>query len=241
MIRKSIITALLMTILLVAAAGGASAQDVGLVSTSLQYTTEDPLGPTELWNGRSMTGRIDVEYCWGAEGGFNPTGESFSLMAAPSGPSWVTLSVSPETMTISPPMGPTTEAGCERAGSIDVGMSTTELWNDQQVLVTVALIPIAEGSALPLPDDVPLPLPVPATGTFDTPGSVSAGFSFRTIPAPTDQSGNGAPGSGNTGGNTGGNNAPVGGGDPIDTGDSPGPAALLVVLFVVAAAHLRRR
>lgn len=158
--------ALAFALALLAACGPAAAQ-TGLVGTSIQLAASDPFEGMESWDGSAVQGRVGVTLCWEGPGGVNAAGDGFTAEVNATGPAWASVTVDPATVTLMPPMGPTTEAGCveEEAANVTVSISAAGMEpvpSGEAVSVQVGVEPAAEPAEI---------------GTFSAPGGDSVSFS----------------------------------------------------------------
>lgn len=212
---------LLLTAALVAAAVPTTAQ-ADLVGTHLDVETTPPVSEGDTWDGSSASGMVNVALCSDEEGGFNPAGGEIEVEIAVSGPGWVEIEASPESITLAPAMGPEAEApGCMDSGSFSITVQADDVQHDSTVELSIALSVSEAGGD----EDVPLPI---GTGTYAAPSDESTTMSFNTVPAPSDS-------------DTDDNGDDTTDPSPGDTNDSPAPAVTVVVLVALALRGLRRR
>lgn len=212
---------LLMTTLIVMAAVPAAAQ-LDLVPLRLDATAYPP-NTSGDWDGSQVAGNIEVELCTDEAGGFNPLGGGVSVSAQASGPGWVTLEVSPESIVLTPPMGPEAVGpGCMQSGTFTITLRADNLYHSQPVDIEVTIQADAADEG-----DGDVPVPADGMGTYQLPQGTAASFSLSTVqaPPPVDEGDDDRRGTG---------------GVAVDTNQSPLPLGTVIVVFAAMLLALRR-
>lgn len=103
-------------ILLLLTAATAHAQDDDRVSTRLEVSEPDPV---EDWDGATITRTVEARLCYD-EGAVNTNQQSFRINVTVNDiPEWVNVSHA-GSITLTPPIGPTTEEGCTDPETIEI-------------------------------------------------------------------------------------------------------------------------